>query len=82
VDTDEALQQLRDEVNRLDKAIALLESLGLEPQEPKARPRSERGRKGMSDGERREVSERMKRYWALRRAEKRLKNTYDGHVVT
>jgi hypothetical protein len=59
-----AIRQLYVEKERLDKAIAILESLsdgGLDA------PASRRGRKNMPEDERVKVSERMKRYWASRR---------------
>lgn len=59
-----ALRELHIEKDRLDHVIASLEALQKGGERLSA---SRRGRKGMSDEERREVSERMKRYWATRR---------------
>jgi len=61
------IAELYAEKTRLDRVIASLEQLGedLLPV-PITAPR--RGRKFMSPQERREVSERMRRYWAGRRA--------------
>jgi len=57
------INQLRLERARLDSIIKALESLELEdPSGPKRR-----GRKFMDDGDRKAVSERMKRYWERRR---------------
>ncbi len=57
------INQLRMERARLDSIIKTLESLQTEdPTGPKRR-----GRKFMDDGDRKAVSERMKRYWEQRR---------------
>jgi hypothetical protein len=57
------INQLRLERARLDSIIKTLESLELDdPDGPKRR-----GRKFMDDGDRKAVSERMKRYWEQRR---------------
>lgn len=57
------INQLRLERTRLDSIIKTLESLEIEdPVGPKRR-----GRKFMDDGDRKAVSERMKRYWEQRR---------------
>ncbi len=65
MDLYKTIRILHDERNRLDKLIMSLEQLqankAVEPPAPR------RGRKGMSTEERREVSERMKKYWAGRR---------------
>jgi hypothetical protein len=66
MDLNEPIRYLREQHARLVAAIAQLESLagssnGMQP------IRSRRGRKSMGAAERREVSERMKRYWASRR---------------
>ena len=59
-----AIRQLYVELMRLDKEIATLETL---PKGEQVRRASRPGRKGMSDEERVQVSERMKRYWASRK---------------
>lgn len=59
-----ALEELYQERQRLDKVIRNLEALIDGKQPP---PVSTRGRKSMSDGERKLVSERMRNYWAARR---------------
>jgi hypothetical protein len=57
------IRDLRDERERLSKAIAELERL--QQGEHFSRPR--RGRKFMGAEERKRVAERMRRYWANRR---------------
>jgi hypothetical protein len=70
MDLEKAIEQLYAEKERLERVIQALEELqrtgGAISQE--ARPRSRRGRKSMGAAERLEVSERMKKYWASRRA--------------
>jgi hypothetical protein len=64
----QAIRELLEEKKRLDRLIAALEAIGNGELEGKAVSVSRRrGRKAMSQDERREVSERMKRYWATRR---------------
>ncbi len=71
MDLYKTIRQLYEEKKRLDLVIAGLEELeratasGLV-----ATPKKRRGRKHMDAKARKEVSERMKRYWAQRRAEK------------
>ena len=63
------IRELYEEKARLERAIAALEemeALGSTLQSVRKR----RGRKSMGAEERREVSERMKRYWASRRSSK------------
>lgn len=69
MDLYKAIRQLYEERARLDRVIASLEELEKAGGEPKAPPEppKRRGRKAMSDEERRQVSERMKQYWAARR---------------
>jgi hypothetical protein len=59
-----ALEELYQERKRLDTVIRNLEALTQGRQPP---PLSTRGRKSMSDEERKAVAERMRRYWASRR---------------
>jgi hypothetical protein len=73
MDLDRALRDLYAEKEKLERAIASLEELQRAssgnsdaPGMPVAGSKR-RGRKFMSPDERREVSERMKRYWANRR---------------
>ena len=71
-----AIKQLTDEKKRLDQVIQSLETFLLTEEPAKAfkpaalYPRSNRGRKHMDESEREVVSERMRRYWAARRAAK------------
>lgn len=58
----EILRLLRLEMDELTRALKTLEDLQA------SRVRSPRGRKFMGQEERKIVSERMKRYWAGRRA--------------
>ena len=68
------IRELYEEKQRIEEAIASLEELlgakgRLAANAPAESPRKERrGRKNMSPEERCEVSTRMKRYWAKRRA--------------
>jgi hypothetical protein len=72
MDLYKAIQDLYAQKEKLERAIASMEELqrtaGTVPVDSKTASR--RGRKSMSPAEREEVSERMKRYWAARRAEK------------
>jgi prefoldin subunit 5 len=67
MDVDKALRDLHDEKQRLDSAIATLEAriAAVTGKSEGAR----RGRKSMSPQARLEVSQRMSRYWAARRAQ-------------
>ena len=67
MDLRKTIAELYEEKARLDRVIASLEQLAEEPPVvPLGVPR--RGRKYMSPQERRKVSERMRRYWAGRKA--------------
>jgi hypothetical protein len=69
MDLSKTLQELYWQKDKIERAIASLECLRkseLEGIPTEERPKR-RGRHGMSAGERQEVSERMKRYWAARR---------------
>ena len=71
MDLTETIRQLLLERERLDRVIARLEQL----ENPNAGDgtslvKGRRGRKSMSQEERREVSERMRHYWASRRQRK------------
>jgi hypothetical protein len=64
VDLTATIRELRAQRDKLESAIKELETFnGAGP----VKPRSPRGRKSMDEAERREVSARMKRYWASRR---------------
>ncbi|MBL8215664.1 MAG: hypothetical protein JNK87_33390 [Bryobacterales bacterium] len=71
MDLFKAIEELHEEKRRLDEVIAHLEALsqardkGAEPA-----PARKRGRKGMSEEERAEVSARMKEFWAEKRKTK------------
>jgi len=62
------IEELRGEKQRLDRVIASLEDLKAPVAGAAIPVRSRRGRKSMSPEERREVSARMKKYWAGRLA--------------
>jgi hypothetical protein len=66
----ETLRLLKIEKERLERAIALLEELQGDGGNPPQVMPSRRGRKSMPPDERREVSERMKKYWESRRQRK------------
>ena len=67
MDLSKTIAELYEEKTRLDKVIASLEQLGVDSF-PVSITASRRGRKFMSPEERHEVSERMRRYWAGRKA--------------
>jgi hypothetical protein len=70
MDLQETIRQLKMERERVKSAIAALEEfLASGYSEATDLPRR-RGRKQMSPEERKEVSERMKKYWANRRRRK------------
>jgi hypothetical protein len=63
-----AIRDLYEEKKRLDHVIASLEEMQRNAAAEKAAlPEKKRGRKSMDEQARREVSERMKQYWASRR---------------
>jgi len=66
MDVKRTIRELRERHARLVAAIDLLEELAGSTNGARA-PRSGRGRKFMGGAERRDVSERMKRYWAKQR---------------
>jgi hypothetical protein len=70
MDLYKAIQDLYAEKEKLERVIASLEELQRTaaslPLLPK--PAKRRGRKSMSASERQEVSDRMRKYWAGRRA--------------
>lgn len=75
MDLYKAIRELVEERKRIDRIIASLEAMlakGDIPGQTKAPKKTgqRRGRKGMGVEERKQVSERMARYWALKRAEK------------
>lgn len=75
MDLYKAIRELVEERKRVDRIIASLEAMlakGRIPGQPKDPPTGakRRGRKSMGAEERKQVSERMSRYWAAKRAEK------------
>lgn len=64
---EEIIHKLRYERRKLDEVIATLERLSEAAKGEKTEPKSRRGRKFMDENARKEVSERMKKYWASRR---------------
>jgi hypothetical protein len=68
VDLYKTIRDLLEERKRLDSLIHRLETMQrAEVEKARKEPPKRRGRKQMSESERREVSERMRRYWADRR---------------
>ena len=65
MDFDQILSFLHAEKEKIDRVIASLEDF--QAITPNAAGPRRRGRKSMNEGERREVSARMKKYWAERR---------------
>jgi hypothetical protein len=69
---------LVEERNRLQRIIESLEAMdGVASKPVRARPAG-RGRKSMDNAARKEVSERMKLYWAKRRGERADNNSSSG----
>lgn len=68
MDLSKVIRKLYDERAKLDHIIASLEELhkSAAAREPEA-PKKRRGRKSMDAEARKEVSERMRKYWANRR---------------
>ncbi len=62
LDLNRTLRDLRWELEKINRAIAMLEDIPANPLRT-----GRRGRKSMGQEERAEVSERMKTYWANRR---------------
>ena len=70
MDVYELLRELSEEKGRLDRLIASLEKIEGTTYSKSIKSRSRRGRKFMDARERREVSERMTKYWAARRTKR------------
>lgn len=69
VNINRVIRDLYEEKKRLDQVIASLEEMQRNASAKQDQtPRKKRGRKSMDDQARQEVSERMKKYWATRRA--------------
>ena len=64
------IRQLHRERERLNRLIAVLENYLAEGPAARFGPPKRRGRKTMPPEERRQVSNRMRAYWAKRRQEK------------
>jgi hypothetical protein len=64
MDLPEIIKELRRERDRIQKAIEALEAVA-------SGESKRRGRQGMGEDERKEVSERMKKYWQQKRGTKR-----------
>jgi len=67
MDVTKTIRQLKIEKERVERTIAILEGLQTGTGVALVQVPKPRGRKSMSPEERREVSARMKRYWANRR---------------
>jgi len=69
MDLYETIQQLKREKEKIERAIAQLEELQASLDSAGVHPPlyQRRGRKWMGPEERRQVSERMKKYWETRR---------------
>ncbi|MCX6590686.1 MAG: hypothetical protein NTZ56_04095 [Acidobacteria bacterium] len=80
MDLYKTIRELLDERNRIDSLINRLESMQHQTIAAQARkgPPKRRGRKQMSESERKEVSERMRKYWETRRKGAQLEN---GHLA-
>jgi len=79
MDLYKAIRELREEKRRVDEAIASLEGLSKAAGDIRYLnlddlAKKRRGRRSMPPEERRDVSERMKKYWAGRRAEAKSKS--------
>jgi hypothetical protein len=71
VDLRRVIRSLRAELKRIDDAITALEGIeSVGEVSPTRKPSGKRGRKDMSEEERQEVSQRMRRYWAGKRDRK------------
>ena len=66
MDIHRIIQELHEERERLDRVIKSIESFAGDEQEAPA-PTKRRGRRTMSQEERRQVSQRMRKYWESRR---------------
>jgi hypothetical protein len=65
MDLERIIRDLRDEIDQIDHAIEVLSSIAANHPVKTSR----RGRKSMSEAERRQVSKRMREYWAKKRKE-------------
>ena len=67
MDLEKLIKKLRKERSALADVIALLEAARAAAETKAAAVKKRRGRKSMGMEERRVVSERMRKYWAIRR---------------
>ena len=67
MELEQLIEKLRGERAKLDATIASLQQLRETMAQVKPFLKSKRGRKFMDEAGRKEVSERMKKYWASRR---------------
>ena len=70
MDLNEVIRELQCERKELEEVIASLEQLSKAAKVEETAPKGRRGRKFMDEPARKEVSERMKKYWASRRRKK------------
>ena len=70
MELDTLIRKLSEERAKLDSVIESLEMLRKAVNETAKKLGKKRGRKFMDEAGRKEVSERMKKYWAARRAAK------------
>ena len=70
VNVENLIRDLYIQKEKLVRAIALLEELAVTRQGAFGERTERRGRKSMGVDERREVSQRMKKYWAARRRQR------------
>ena len=64
MDLHTVIRKLHLERDKLDQVIASLEQLQKAAESGDILPKKQRGRKFMNEEDRKEVSERMKKYWA------------------
>lgn len=67
MDIGQIIYDLREELRRIEEAISSLEKINSKTRASSLFARPGRGRKSMSPAERREVSDRMRKYWADRK---------------
>lgn len=89
MDLYKAIRELVEEKKRIDRIIASLEAMlkrgttvAPEGATPRVVSAKRRGRKSMSMEERKQVSDRMARYWAAKRAEKEQNAPESGTPVS
>jgi len=68
MDLTSAIRELYEEKEKLEQTISLLERLQQSSHSIVVKARGKRGRKFMGPEERKQVSERMRKYWAGRRS--------------